>query len=110
MTQALPPPYDRARLVALFGEDAETLAEIERDFLDTARLAEREIRGTRDCRTIARAAHRLKGASGMVGAVTLQGLADGIERAAKADDLPAAGRLFERLSREVGRVAEGIAR
>ena len=56
MTQA----YDRDKLVELFGDDPQTLAEVEREFLDTARTAEREIKGTDDCQVIARAAHRLK--------------------------------------------------
>jgi HPt (histidine-containing phosphotransfer) domain-containing protein len=108
MTEPLPPPYDRAKLVELFGEDPATLAEVERDFLDTARGAEREIRGTVDCVVIARAAHRLKGASGMIGAVTLHRLSETIERLAKAGDLAAARRLFDMLSQEVRRVAEQV--
>lgn len=108
MNQTLPPPYDRAKLVELFGEDPATLAEVERDFLDTARGAEREIRGTVDCVAISRAAHRLKGASGMIGAVTLHQLAETIERLAKVGDLAAARRLFDMLSQEVRRVAEQV--
>ncbi len=108
MTQTLPPPYDRAKLVELFGDDPATLAEVERDFLDTARGAEREIRGTVDCVAIARAAHRLKGASGMIGAVTLHRLSETIERTAKAEDLASARRLFDLLSQEVRRLAEHV--
>ena len=108
MTPTIPPPYDRAKLVELFGEDPATLAEVERDFLDTARGAEREIRGTVDCKVIARAAHRLKGASGMIGAVALHRLAETIERSAKAEDLPGSRRLFDLLSQEVRRLAEYV--
>ena len=108
MSEPLPPPYDRAKLVELFGEDPATLAEVERDFLDTARGAEREIRGTVDCLVISRAAHRLKGASGMIGAVTLHRLSETIERLAKAGDLASARRLFDMLSQEVRRVAEQV--
>ena len=79
--------YDRDKLVELFGGDPATLAEVEREFFDTARDAAREIAATGDLATIARAAHRLKGASGMIGAAPLREIAEAVERAAKADDL-----------------------
>jgi HPt (histidine-containing phosphotransfer) domain-containing protein len=101
MTQA----YDRGKLVELFGDDPDTLSEVEREFLDTARVAEREIRNTDDLVTIARAAHRLKGASGMIGAAALRQVAEAVERAAKAEDLPTVRRLHEMFSLEVKRVA-----
>lgn len=101
MTEA----YDRDRLVDLFGDDADTLAEVEREFLDTARGAEREIRATDNLETIARAAHRLKGASGMIGAAALCRIAEAVERAAKARDLPGVRRLDETVRQEVTRVA-----
>ena len=97
--------YDRNRLVELFGGDAATRAEIEREFLDTARGAHREIRDTEDFETIARAAHRLKGASGMIGAVALGAIAAAVERAAIARDLPAVRGLGHALEQEVARVA-----
>ena len=102
MTQA----YDRDKLVELFGDDPATLAEVEREFLDTARVVAREIRGTDDLVAIARAAHRLKGASGMIGAAALRQIAEAVERAAKADDLPTVRRLHDMFSLEVKRVAE----
>ena len=102
MTQA----YDRGKLVELFGDDPGTLAEVEREFLDTARMAEREIKGTDDFTVIARAAHRLKGASGMIGAAALRQIAEAVERAAKAGNLSAVRRLHEVFGREVQRVAE----
>ena len=97
--------YDRDRLVELFGGDAATLAEVERDFLDTARGAQIEIRDTDDLETIARAAHRLKGASGMIGAVALGRVADAVERAARSHDLPGVRGLDATIAREVTRVA-----
>lgn len=97
--------YDRNRLADLFGDDTTTLAEVEREFLDTARGAEREIRTTDDLETIARAAHRLKGASGMIGAAALSRIADAVERAAKARDLSTVRQLDETFSQEVTRVA-----
>jgi len=102
MTEA----YDRGRLVELFGDDPATLAEVEREFLDTARGAEREIGATDDLETIARAAHRLKGASGMIGAADLGHIADAVERAAKAHDLRGVRRLHESFAEEVARVAD----
>jgi HPt (histidine-containing phosphotransfer) domain-containing protein len=100
--------YDRDKLVELFGDDPATLAEVEREFLATAEGAEREIAGTIDCVTIARAAHRLKGASGMIGAAALRQIAEAVERAAKADDLASVRRLHETFSQEVRRVAEQV--
>ena len=98
--------YDRDRLVELFGDDPMILAEIERDFLDTAREAAREIAETDDLATIARAAHRLKGASGMIGAAPLHRISEAIERDAKAGDLQGVRQMQEQLRREVLRVAE----
>lgn len=98
--------YDRDKLVELFGDDPLTLAEVEREFLDTARVAEREITGTDDLAAIARVAHRLKGASGMIGAAALRQIAEAVERAAKAEDLPSVRRLHGMFSQEVRRVAE----
>lgn len=106
MTEAPAPAYDRDKLVELFGDDPRTLAEVEREFLDTARTAEREIKGTDDCAVIARAAHRLKGASGMIGAAALRHIAEAVERAAKADNLLAVRRLYDVFGREVQRVAQ----
>ena len=80
-----PQAYDRDKLVELFGDDPATLAEVEREFLETARVAEREIKETDDFTAIARAAHRLKGASGMIGAASLRQIAEAVERAAKAE-------------------------
>lgn len=102
MTQA----YDREKLVELFGSDPGTLAEVEREFLDTAREAALEIAATDDLTVIARAAHRLKGASGMIGAASLRQIAEAIERSAKAADLPSIRRLHDVFRREVKRVAD----
>jgi HPt (histidine-containing phosphotransfer) domain-containing protein len=106
MNQAPHPAYDRDKLIELFGDDPQTLAEVEREFLETAREAAREIKGTDDFIVIARAAHRLKGASGMIGALALRQIAEAVERAAKAEDLPTVRRLRELFDHEVGRVAE----
>lgn len=98
--------YDRDKLVELFGDDPWTLAEVEREFLDTAREASREIKDTDDLTAIACAAHRLKGASGMIGAPALRRIAEAVERAAEAEDLPTVRRLRELFDPEVRRVAE----
>ena len=97
--------YDRNRLVELFGDDAATLAEIEREFLETAQVARSEICETEELETIARSAHRLKGASGMVGAVALGRIAEALERAAIAGDLPRVRGLDGAFAQEVTRVA-----
>ena len=98
--------YDREKLVELFGDDPATLAEVEREFFDTAREAEREISGTDDLATIARAAHRLKGASGMIGAEKLHQIAAAVERAAKASDLTTVRRMHGIFLQEVQHVAD----
>ena len=92
MNQGSNQAYDRDKLVELFGDDPRTLAEVEREFLETAREA--------------RAAHRLKGASGMIGALALRQIAEAVERAAKAEDLSTVRRLRELFDPEVRRVAE----
>jgi HPt (histidine-containing phosphotransfer) domain-containing protein len=98
--------YDRDKLVELFGNDPKTIAEIEREFFETARDVAREIADTDDLAVIARAAHRLKGASGMIGAAPLHNISATIERTAKAGDLVAVRRMQEPLRLEVLRVAE----
>jgi HPt (histidine-containing phosphotransfer) domain-containing protein len=104
-TTTTAPAYDRGRLVELFGSNPATLAEVEHEFLDTARVAEKEIVNTTDVGVIARAAHRLKGAAGMIGALALHTVAEAVERAAKAGNLPGVRQLQETLGREVARVA-----
>ena len=106
MNQSSNPAYDRDKLVELFGDDPRTLAEVEREFLETARDVAREIKDTDDFVAIARAAHRLKGASGMIGALALRQIAEAVERAAKAEDLSTVRRLRELFDPEVRRVAE----
>ena len=97
--------YDRDRLVELFGDDGDTLAEVEREFLDGARAAQREIVATDDLATVARVAHSLKGASGVIGAAALHHIAEDVERAARAADLTAMRKLHGSLVEEVRRVA-----
>ena len=106
MNQGPHQAYDRDKLVELFGDDPRTLAEVEREFLDTARDAAREIKDTDDFTVVARAAHRLKGASGMIGALALRQIAEAVERAAKAEDLSTVRRLRALFDHEVRRVAE----
>jgi len=106
MNQGPNPAYDRDKLIELFGDDPRTLAEVEREFLATAREAAREIKETDDFTALARAAHRLKGASGMIGALALRQIAEAVERSAKAEDLSTVRRLRELFDHEVRRVAE----
>ena len=106
MSKGAEPAYDRARLVELFGDDPKTLAEVEHEFVKTARDAEREIAAADDLGVIGRAAHRVKGASGMIGAATLHKISEALERAAKAGDLAGVRGLRAIFSREVKRVAD----
>ena len=106
MTATPGPAYDRERLVELFGDDPKTLAQVEREFVETAREAEREIADTDDLAIIARAAHRVKGASGMIGAAALHQVAEALERTAKAGDHPGMRRMRTLFNQEVKRVAE----
>jgi HPt (histidine-containing phosphotransfer) domain-containing protein len=106
MSQATRPAYDRDKLVELFGSDPATLAAVEREFLDTAKEAASEIAGTDDLGAIARAAHRLKGASGMIGAAALRQIAEAVEHAAKACDLSGVRRMHDVFDLEVRRVAD----
>ena len=101
--------YDRAKLIELFGNDPAALADVEREFLETAQEAASEIAGSDDFAAIARAAHRLKGASGMIGAESLQRIAETVELAATARDLAGVRRLQADFEREVLRVAEQAA-
>jgi HPt (histidine-containing phosphotransfer) domain-containing protein len=98
--------YDRSKLVELFGTDPATVATVEREFFDTARDAAREIAATDDLGAIARAAHRLKGASSMIGAAALREIAEAVEQAAKARDLHRVRSLHGRFCGEVQRVAQ----
>jgi HPt (histidine-containing phosphotransfer) domain-containing protein len=98
--------YDRSKLAELFGNDPATLAAVEREFFDTARDAAREIAATEDLDTIARAAHRLKGASGMIGAAPLREIAEAVEHAAKAHDLERVRDMQGRFHHEILRVAD----
>jgi HPt (histidine-containing phosphotransfer) domain-containing protein len=98
--------YDRNKLVELFGGNPSTIAEVEREFYDTARDVAREIAATEDLATIARAAHRLKGASGMIGAAPLRAIAEAVERAAKAQDLGVVRGLQAQFHHEIQRVAD----
>lgn len=97
--------YDRDRLAELFGDDRDALAEVEREFLDGARAAQREIVASDDLATVARIAHRLKGASGVIGAIALHRVAEDVERAARAADLTGMRKLRGSLVEEVRRVA-----
>jgi HPt (histidine-containing phosphotransfer) domain-containing protein len=101
--------FDRVRLAELFGDDRRTIAEVEREFAETAHCAWREISGSDDCTAIAAAAHRLKGAAGMVGAAGLRELAGWVEHAARARDLAGVRRAHADFVRELRRMDSAIA-
>ena len=68
----------------------------------------REVLGTTDPGVIARAAHRLKGASGMIGAEALHAISEAVERTAKAGDMSSVRRLLEAFRSEVRKVADQV--
>ncbi len=108
MSEPVDVAYDRARMVELFGDDPGTLGEIERDFVETVRAAEREITVADDLAAVAGAAHRVKGASGMIGAGDLHKAAEALERLAKGGDAAGVRRSLASFSREVERVVSAV--
>ena len=84
-------PVDLTILAKLSPGDRATSLEILRDFLDTTRsdlseLRQAETRG--DLGEVARCAHRIKGACGMVGAGPMAGVAQALETKARAGKGP----------------------
>ncbi len=84
-------PVDLAVLASLSRGDRASSLEILRDFLDTTRsdlaeLRQAEARG--DLGEVVRCAHRIKGASGMVGAGPMAGVAQALETKARARKEP----------------------
>jgi len=106
MNQAPLQAYDRDKLVELFGDDPRTLAEVEREFLDTARVAERENHGHRRLEGDRPRRPPPEGRVGHDRAATLRQIAEALERAAKGDDLTGVRRLYGLFAQEVRRVAE----
>jgi HPt (histidine-containing phosphotransfer) domain-containing protein len=105
-------PFDRAGALAPAAMPAAVDDELLRDYVGSARqdlAALASAAAARDAGAIAREAHRIKGASGLVGAAAVGACAARIEDAAHAsplpeidDDLDELGRLLERFAADRG--------
>ena len=100
-------PLDRSVLAEIAGGDATAERDILMDFRrandgDAALL--KQAVDQRDMSQITRAAHRIKGASNMVGAVGLASVCERIEQAGRAHDLKAIEASMEAYYRELERL------
>jgi two-component system sensor histidine kinase/response regulator len=102
---------DPAALAGLFGDDTATIAAMLADFLASAEASAtaiaRAVAGGQRPDIVAEA-HRLKGASRIVGAAVLGDAAEALERAAAMDGADVAGPA-QRVEAEIGRVRADIA-
>lgn len=104
-------PIDRQFLWEMVGEDPEFEREVLQEFLDTVPLLLQQIQHalqSGDSKSLASAAHTVKGSSRSVGANFLAEIAFGLEKAGKADQLDEAERLVPALLAEWERVKEYI--
>jgi signal transduction histidine kinase/DNA-binding NarL/FixJ family response regulator/HPt (histidine-containing phosphotransfer) domain-containing protein len=102
------PPLDRATLAELSGGDEQLEREILTDFrkasdTDATELAAALAGANQE--QITRVAHRMKGASGMVGALPLAAICHRIEVASRAGDAAAVAAETAPLQREIERLA-----
>ena len=105
MTPDGPARLDAAAVLAQFDGDTDLARELAEIFLADAPsqlAALRDAIDAGDADRLRRAAHTLKGSVGVFGAVALQTLAEQMEQAGRAGDLPAAGALAGDLDREAG--------
>lgn len=104
-------PVDRQFLWEMVGEDPEFEREVLQEFLDTVPLLLQQIQQalqSGDSKSLASAAHTVKGSSRSVGANFLAEIAFGLEKAGKANQLDEAERLVPALLAEWERVKEYI--
>jgi signal transduction histidine kinase/CheY-like chemotaxis protein/HPt (histidine-containing phosphotransfer) domain-containing protein len=98
---------DRSALALMCGGDLETEKEILNDFRrvndDDARMLERAV-AAGDIPQVARASHRILGASRMVGALVLADICEGLERATRLNDWSLIGSGMEAFSLECVRM------
>jgi signal transduction histidine kinase/CheY-like chemotaxis protein/HPt (histidine-containing phosphotransfer) domain-containing protein len=102
----VPPPLDRAALAEL-ATDPESERELVREFCEAARHdldAIAEARRANDLPAVTREAHRLKGASKLVGATELAEIAAAIEAAGRATDWDAVAAKLPGLSPALARI------
>ncbi|CAK0775144.1 two-component system, sensor histidine kinase and response regulator [uncultured Gammaproteobacteria bacterium] len=106
------PPFDRAMLVDLFGDDSTTIRALLTDFLRSIRKAEAEMVAALAGNAwdqVRRAAHSIAGAAQTAGGQDLANAAGAIERAMVAGQYDQLGELPQRVAAEVRRLAEHIA-
>ena len=104
--------FDGSRLLDTLSGDEEIFRTVLGGFLEDAPRqidALKEAMSDRDAARIRRQAHSLKGASGNVGALTMQKVAAQIEEAGESADLDEAGSLIQAIEREFGRLEEAVA-
>lgn len=103
---------DPEHLRGLIGDDRDKIGRYLQMFLDGARqtiteVAEAMARG--DLAEVRRAAHKLKGSSGMVGAKRLATVAAELERAAAAGSVPDGSAFLRRLETEFAAAVRYVA-
>jgi HPt (histidine-containing phosphotransfer) domain-containing protein len=102
-------PIDRAKLAELSGGNERIERDVLIDFRATADSDAAELEAAVDSADrdqITRISHRMKGASRMVGALTLASICERIEAASRVDDAVAIAAQSEPLRREVERLKE----
>jgi signal transduction histidine kinase/DNA-binding response OmpR family regulator len=111
-TAAAEPPFDRAALACLFGEDESLIGQLVTEYLSCNRRIEQELIEAlerRDWEEVRQAGHKLAGSSRMVGARKLADLGSAVEQAVQRRDLYGAERWATDALAEVRRVAEYVA-
>jgi signal transduction histidine kinase/HPt (histidine-containing phosphotransfer) domain-containing protein/ActR/RegA family two-component response regulator len=102
------PPLDRGKLAELSGGDEQLEREILADFRKAADADAIELAAAIDSANqeqITRVAHRMKGASGMIGALPLAAICHRIEAASRAGDAASVAAETAPFQREVERLA-----
>ena len=105
-TVTAPVPVDLAKLNAVTDGDAEFLCELAAAFLSSGEAVVDEMRAalqTHDRRALARAAHKLKGASANIHALAVADLASTLESQAASVDQVKLKQLVEQLVQEFAR-------
>lgn len=103
----VPSPFSENALMEIAGGDQAFLREILADFRQSTHEDARHLKDsldTGDSIGLRRAAHRMKGASRMVGALDLASVCEALENAAHANDLAKAGELRSHLAAELQRL------
>ena len=110
---ALPPPLDRAALVALFGNDDGLIKHLLDEYDVANRRIEQDLRTALERRAwteVREAVHKLTGSARMVGARTLAELATAAEMAAINNQFDDVERLAASALDEIRRVSDYLAR